>query len=375
MHERFLGKLFKKAEHKHHQTFQENGKAINDKVRLYALVGQALIEAKQSAADPFSEIEKLMSWEVFKTSVAQAAKLARPEEFDHLALVAESYPQLRRYAPRLLEEFEFRSTSASEELLQAVALLRELNLRNARRVPDNAPSGFIRPRWQKHVFTNEGIDRRFYETCVLSELGKRLRAGDLWVVGSRRYKDFEEYLLPPEVYQAIKLSGLAVDADCGAYLQQRCEQLHTEFLRVDRLARAAELPEASIVDSVLKIMPPDDQEPEELEQLTRQAYAMLPRIKITDLLIEVDEWTSFTAHFTHLRNGEVVSDRALLLSAILADGINLGITRMAEACPGISASVLSRIATARPHLRKPATSGQRLKSGCRRHRTLEHRLS
>jgi hypothetical protein len=72
---------------------------------------------------------------------------------------------------------------------------------------------------------------------------------------------------------------------------------------------------------------------------------MLPRIKITDLLIEVDEWTSFTAHFTHLRNGEVVSDRALLLSAILADGINLGITRMAEACPGISASVLSRIAT------------------------------
>jgi len=38
-------------------------------------------------------------------------------------------------------------------------------------------------------------------------------------------------------------------------------------------------------------MPPDDQEPEQLEQLTRQAYAMLPRIKITDLLIEVDEWT------------------------------------------------------------------------------------
>jgi len=81
------------------------------------------------------------------------------------------------------------------------------------------------------------------------------------------------------------------------YLQQRCEELDTEFLRVNRLARAAELPEASIVDSVLKVMPPDDQESEELEQLTRQAYAMLPRIKITDLLIEVDEWTSFTAHF------------------------------------------------------------------------------
>jgi len=256
-----------------------------------------------------------------------------------------TYPQLRRYAPQLLQAFEFRSTSATEELLQAIALLRELNFKNARRVPDNAPSGFIRPRWQKHVFTSEGIDRRFYETCVHSGLGKSLRAGDLWVVGSRRYKDFEEYLLPAEVYRAIKLSGLAVDVDWTAYLQERTEQLDAEFLRVDRLAEAGELPEASIVDGVLKIIPPDDQEPEQLEQLTRQAYAMLPRIKITDLLIEVNEWTNFTAHFTHLRNGEVVSDRALLLSAILADGINLGITRVAEACPGISASVLSRIAT------------------------------
>jgi hypothetical protein len=84
---------------------------------------------------------------------------------------------------------------------------------------------------------------------------------------------------------------------------------------------------------------------ESIGVFTKHASSLSWRIKITDLLIEVDEWTSFTAHFTHLRNGEVVSDRALLLSAILADGINLGITRMAEACPGISASVLSRIAT------------------------------
>ena len=60
------------------------------------------------------------------------------------------------------------------------------------------------PRWGKHVLTPEGIDRRFYETCVLSELGKALRAGDLWVSGSRRYGDFDEYLLPRPVYEAMK---------------------------------------------------------------------------------------------------------------------------------------------------------------------------
>ena len=46
-----------------------------------------MIEAKQSAVDPFSEIEKLMSWEAFETSVAEALKLARSEEFDLLVEV------------------------------------------------------------------------------------------------------------------------------------------------------------------------------------------------------------------------------------------------------------------------------------------------
>lgn len=48
----------------------------------------------------------------------------------------------------------------------------------------------------------------------------------------------------------------------------------------------------------------------------------------------MDDWTGFTRHFTHLRSQEVSKDRVLLLTAILADAINLGLTKMAEACPG-----------------------------------------
>ncbi len=71
---------------------------------------------------------------------------------------------------------------------------------------------------------------------------------------------------------------------------------------------------------------------------------MLPRIKIADLLVDVDVWTAFTQHFVHLRNGDVATDRTLLLTAILADAINLGLDRMADACPGTSQSRLSWIA-------------------------------
>jgi TnpA family transposase len=347
MHERFLGQQFKKAERRHLGKFQENGKAINDTLKRYAALGRALIDARNRNVDPFTAVEGVLPWHELATSVAQAEKLAQPGEFDSLALIASSYPVLRRYAPQFLDAFEFRSSPVSAPLMKAVDLLRELNQTGARKLPDDAPRGFVRPRWERHVFTSEGLDRRFYETCLLSELGKSLRAGDLSVIGSRRYRDFDDYLLPAQTYGAMRTAGLplVIELDAEKYLAQRSELLHAEFLRVDRLAQANALSEASVTDGVLKITPLDNQESNEAELLTRQAYGLMPRIKITDLLTEVDGWCDFARHFTNLRSGDAVSDRSLLLTAILADGINLGLTRMADACPGVSLSTLSRIAT------------------------------
>jgi hypothetical protein len=72
-----------------------------------------------------------------------------------------------------------------------------------------------------------------------------------------------------------------------------------------------------------------------------RAYASLPRVKITELLLEVDEWTGFTRHFTHLKSGDTAKDRILLLAVILADAINLGLGKMAESCPGSTYARLS----------------------------------
>ncbi|GHM57607.1 hypothetical protein ECZU51_62770 [Escherichia coli] len=49
---------------------------------------------------------------------------------------------------------------------------------------------------------------------------------------------------------------------------------------------------------------------------------ILPHVKITELLLEVDEWTGFTRHFAHLKSGDPAKDKNLLLTTILADAIN-----------------------------------------------------
>lgn len=65
-----------------------------------------------------------------------------------------------------------------------------------------------------------------------------------------------------------------------------------------------------------------------------RTYSLMPPLKITELLLEVDSWTDFTRHFQHLKTGANAEDQSLLITAILANAINLGLSKMAECCPG-----------------------------------------
>lgn len=344
LHDRILGKLFNAAKNKHQQQFQASGKAINAKVRLYGRIGQALLEAKKNGGDPFAAIEAVMSWDAFAESVTEAQKLAQSEDFDFLHRIGESYATLRRYAPEFLDVLKLRAAPAAKDVLEGIEVLRGMNADNARKVPADAPTGFIKKRWEKLVMTDAGIDRRYYELCALSELKNALRSGDIWVQGSRQFKDFEDYLVPPEKFASLKQASelpLAVATDCDTYLHDRLTLLETQLATVNRMALANNLPDAIITESGLKITPLDAAVPDTAHALIDKTAMALPHIKITELLLEVDEWTGFTRHFAHLKSGDLAKDKHLLLSTILADAINLGLTKMAESCPGTTYAKLS----------------------------------
>lgn len=347
MHDKIMGKLFTKSEHQHGEKFQRDGKAINEKVRLYAQVGKALIAARDESIDAYQAIESVLAWENFISSVAEAEKLARPADFDYLELLDTRYSQLRRYTPKLLETFEFKATSASLAVIKALELIKELNISGRRNVPESAETSFVKPRWSKHVFNGDTIDRHYYEMCALAELRSGLRSGDIWVAGSRQFQDFEDYLLTDSAWQSMRSAQtipVAVATDFTTYIEQRSRELESQLAIVSALMAKDKLVDVRMENERLIITPLTNAVPKEVEALTRKVYGLLPRIKLTDLLVEVDSWTHFTKHFTHLHSGAEVEDKIVLLSALLADGINLGLTRMADAIEGMSFERLAWVA-------------------------------
>jgi hypothetical protein len=67
-------------------------------------------------------------------------------------------------------------------------------------LPGFSPSGFIDKEWREHVVdvARGRLDRRAYELCAAYELRSALRAGRVWVPGSRRHADPSSLLLPDE---------------------------------------------------------------------------------------------------------------------------------------------------------------------------------
>src|SRR5208282_2899189 len=244
-------------------------------------------ETKQ---DAFDAITAILPWDRFRETVAEAEALARSEEFDAYQMLGEHYAGVRRWSPTFLATLAFQGVPTAAPLLRAIDVLRDMNKSSVPSLPKSVPTSFIRERWARHVLRAGGIDRRYYELCVLSELRDRLRAGDVWVVGSRRYRAFEERLISRETLKELEQGGtlpIAVDADFERFISARRARLNERLAAIDVKANGGLLPDVMLDKGVLKITPIEKSTPPEAEALAARLYAMLPRIRITDLMSEV----------------------------------------------------------------------------------------
>lgn len=337
IHERMMIKAHLDSRKARDEISREREKEAGQTVIRYAGVGNALIVAREEGLEPFEVIENFIPWETFVQSVGEAQDLAQRNSGspDYLQHMEDHYRRLRRYAPLLLESFDFEAAPPAASLVEAAGILEELNASGKRKVPDDAPTAFVKPAWEPYVFDEDGsIDRHNYEMSLLSGLKDGLGSGDVWVSGSNKFKDFEDYLLPRGTHQEMRSRGeipVAMEPDPKAYVKDRNAKLHGELCKVSRLLAGDRLEGVRLKDGKLRVTRPKREEPKGMKEFRRRIYGFLPRIRLTDLIVEVDSWTAFSEHLTHVRSGEPCTAKELTYAGILADGTNLGLTRMAEA--------------------------------------------
>ncbi|GAA5531533.1 tn3 family transposase ISPa40 [Herpetosiphon gulosus] len=105
------------------------------------------------------------------------------------------------------------------------------------------------------------------------------------------------------------------------------------------LARQAEegtLSNVTLKRGILHVTPDESTLPADLDHVLAPIYERVPPVNITDLLAEVDQWIQMRQHFQHLHSAHEGADARVVYAAILGDGLNLGLRKMAQSCPGMT---------------------------------------
>lgn len=312
---------------------QSVAQLLDERVRLFDTLGRIILDPAVADADVRATVSARLPPGYLRAAVEGDARLTG---LTHLAFLDRGYGYLRQFVPAFLAAFTFRSHRDDDAVLAAVAVLRAMHRAPRARLPPDVPQRFVTARWRPDVFAPEGaIDRRYDELCALWALRGALRAGNVWLPGSRRYADPASYLIPRERWPAPRAEVcrlLGAPADGSVRLGARADDRAARHAALEALLARDEPGGVRRVDRRL-VVPPRSAEdvPARVAWLREQIGARLPRVELADLLVEVDGWTGFTHALEHASGGapRAAAVQPQRYAAILAQACTLGLAATA----------------------------------------------
>lgn len=336
MFDQRLWELYSTAKREFKDDRLKATRSINKKLITFHDIGTILLNPKVDDPSVRKEAFEQITPVKLQVALGETENLIRPEHDAYVDYFCEKYLSIRRFSSKFLSTLTFHAQSEDQGLLKALELIGEVHSGNRRQLPEDAPTEFIPNNWYSYVVEEDGFNRRYYELAALWILRQRLRSGDIYAAHSRRYSNLASYFIPKEDWPQLRdevAEHTKTPLDAESRLEERKQELRDLIQRVETLVdeEDGELREEG---GKLVLSPLEAEERSAyLTQLEDQICARLPKVDITDVLIEVDKLTGFSQHFEHLNTTHQGRSKDLLLhlyACILAQACNLGLWEIAQ---------------------------------------------
>jgi TnpA family transposase len=334
LHDQLLTKKMREAKNAFEQHYQQLRRQYRRGLAMLIHTGETLLDLERPPETTLAALRHELGEATLRDAVATCIERQRLEERGEIDALRARYPGLRRYLPAFFA-LPFQGEPGSEAVLAGLAPIRQLDAGAQKALSWLAPTTFVPRKFWPGLSNPDGtIDRRTWELGLAAAVRDGLRSGDVYLPESRRHVSFAHL-----VYDPVRWQHERADAYTELHLPQApddfCARLQRAF---DAAAQQAErgLPNNDFVTvrgDRLHLKRRDALEvPPRLKHLRRTIEGTLPRVRIEDVLTQVDTWCGFTRAFRPPaeRVPRLPNFMTTLLATLIAHGTNLGIATMAH---------------------------------------------
>jgi len=204
--------------------------------------------------------------------------------------------------------------------------------------------------WARRCVEADGtLNRPAYTFLVLERLREALRRRDIYAPASSRWGDPRAQLLAGPSWETAReqvAAGLAIDLDPHVEIRTLADELDRAYRAVgSRLADNTAVRIETVDGRDRPVLTALDrlEESATLIALRAAVDALLPRVDLPDVLLEVAGWTGFLAEFTHVSEGAARADDlgVSICAVLVAEACNIGLEPVVQ--PGVPALSRNRL--------------------------------
>jgi len=348
LHDQYISNICRECQNAHQKQLklykQKNERAI-DKIELFV---DFILAQKEDHSlllrDIYSKTAQKSALQQARNDMHEYKVLSR---FGYARLIQNRYNSMRRYFSEFIQ-LPFLMENGNQALEKSIEVIRQLDAQKIQKIPNDIDNNFINKQLVVAMQDHQGeIKRNLWEMGVAIAIKDGFRSGNLYIAPSNKYTSFWNLIYKDQEWSQVKDScyrQFEIDMNAKQAVSNIAQQFHlSSTIASDRFKQDDF---ASIRNGKLVLKKKDKIDiPSGTERLQALIASYMPKIKIEQLLIEVDHMTGFSKHFTpiHSQKGRPNNFYKTLIASILAQATNIGLTTMQDCVPGITTEMMRHV--------------------------------